>query len=72
MADISKCSGVGCKKKETCKRFTIVSDIIQSYFTEPPIQAKQKCDYWMPNGLTKESILKSKKRKISRGSNGKR
>lgn len=70
MPDISKCTGEGCKKKETCKRFTIPPSEIQSYYTHPPIQSRQRCDEYLSNGLTKEAVIK--KRKISRGSNGKR
>jgi hypothetical protein len=67
MSDITKCSGAGCKRKNICKRFTAPSCEMQSYFTECPIQPKQKCEYFMSNGLSKEDVLKAKKRKISRG-----
>jgi hypothetical protein len=68
MPDFSKCTGEGCKRKDICLRFTVAPSEMQSYFTEPPIQAKQKCPEFRSNGLSKEASLRLKKRKISKGS----
>jgi len=49
MADISKCSGVGCPKKEKCYRYTAPGSYYQSYFTYPPmevIKGKWSCGYF--------------------------
>lgn len=49
MADITKCSGLGCPHKESCYRYTAKADDLQSYFMEPPIK-DNKCDlYWGEN-----------------------
>lgn len=49
MADITKCSGLGCPHKETCYRYTATADTNQSYFVNPPIK-DNKCDlYWGEN-----------------------
>ena len=46
MADITKCNGTNCTKKDTCYRFLANSSAWQSYFSEPPIK-DGKCDhYW--------------------------
>ena len=48
MADITKCNGKGCDKREFCYRFTAIeSKYRQSYFVTPPINSKGECDeYW--------------------------
>lgn len=50
MADITKCSGKDCPKKETCYRFTAKDGVWQSYFTIVPSEMKLKiftCEfYW--------------------------
>jgi hypothetical protein len=54
MSDITKCKGVNCSIKETCKRFTSESGFIQSWFSESPIK-DGKCEmYW---GANQDSIL---------------
>lgn len=46
MADITKCSGEGCKKKESCYRFTATSSELQSVFTIPPVDKNGQCEYY--------------------------
>jgi hypothetical protein len=48
MADITKCSGKGCGKREFCYRYTAMDNKYrQSYFSTPPINSKGECDeYW--------------------------
>ena len=55
MADITKCVGTDCPKKESCYRFTApVTDFRQSWFCECPLK-DGKCDmYW---GANAESIF---------------
>ena len=54
MADISKCSGIGCSLKENCYRYTAVSsEFRQSYLASTPVEkdltGNDKCDYYWPN-----------------------
>jgi hypothetical protein len=64
MADITKCSGIGCPLKEKCYRFTAKADEYQAYFLEPPIK-DGVCDmYWgarVHNQHLEQSIYKVKK-----------
>jgi len=50
MADITMCSGKGCRVKDKCYRFTAnKNEFRQSYFTKPPINVKDNvliCDYF--------------------------
>ena len=48
MADICKCDGKGCDKREFCYRFTaMASKYRQSWFTDAPIKKDGTCDeYW--------------------------
>jgi len=49
MADITKCQGFGCLKKESCYRFTASASTYQSYFCEVPLveeDKKQTCEYY--------------------------
>lgn len=48
MADICKCDGKGCDKREFCYRFTAMADKYrQSYFVDAPIKKDGTCDeYW--------------------------
>lgn len=48
MADISKCTGKKCPKKDSCYRFKAVSNPHwQSYLMVPPIDDKGNCNmYW--------------------------
>ena len=48
MADITKCEGKGCSKREFCYRFTaMASKHRQSYFADSPIKKDGTCDeYW--------------------------
>ena len=49
MADITMCSGEGCKPKETCYRYkAIPNEYRQSYFTQPPI-VNNTCEYYLNN-----------------------
>lgn len=52
MADITKCSGEGCKIKETCYRFTAKSKPYrQSFFKSPPCDKGGKvCQKYWDNG----------------------
>lgn len=61
MADITMCSGVGCRVKDKCYRFTAnKSEFWQSYFTEPPLKVEDDvlvCDmFW---GENNDKIYKS-------------
>ena len=62
MADITKCSGVGCRVKDKCYRFTAKSSYRQSFFTKPPLKVENdilKCDmFW---GENSEKIYNSLK-----------
>lgn len=51
MADISKCPGTGCDKKDTCYRYTSKAGIWQSYFGTPPIN-NGRCEFYYPNEIT--------------------
>jgi len=48
MADITKCKGTNCPNKETCYRFTAISnEYRQSFFAEVPLKSDNTCDeYW--------------------------
>ena len=47
MADITKCSGIGCDLKDSCYRFTAnASEFRQAYFMNIPIKKNQTCDYY--------------------------
>ena len=48
MADISKCLGTDCPKKENCYRFTAPNSYLQSYFSKPPIKENGECEYYWP------------------------
>jgi hypothetical protein len=49
---ISKCSGEGCQRRETCYRYTANADgPWQSYFSAPPGCEDGICpDYWENEG----------------------
>ncbi len=55
MADITKCSGKGCERKEECFRFTANPSERQTYFATPPLK-EGKCDFFW--GEVRESIMK--------------
>ena len=48
MADITMCSGEGCKQKKKCYRFLAKPDKYQSFFSEPPFSNHTgKCtEFW--------------------------
>lgn len=50
MADISKCNGDGCPKKDNCYRYTAPSsEHWQAYFTLVPYNhTEKKCDVYWP------------------------
>ena len=53
MADISKCTGKGCKSKETCYRYTAKADEYwQSYsdFWREIKDDENKCSHYWYNG----------------------
>jgi hypothetical protein len=49
MADISMCSGKGCKQKERCYRFTATKGMMQSFFGTPPMETDTECEYFWDN-----------------------
>jgi hypothetical protein len=49
MADISKCNGYGCKKRDTCYRFTAPNSDYQSYFSIVPVARNGECGEYWPN-----------------------
>jgi len=57
MPDIAKCTGVGCRWKEKCFRFTSEANDYQAYFLKPPFK-KNKCDF-----ILKQKTNDTKKRK---------
>lgn len=46
MSDISMCSGIGCKLKESCHRFTAEKGMRQSFFSKPPILDGECLYHW--------------------------
>lgn len=44
MADIAKCSGVGCTKKETCYRYLAPESEMQSYMLPEVVESCEM--YW--------------------------
>ena len=48
MADITKCSGVGCPIKESCHRYTAPSGFLQSY-SDFKFDEEKGCDYFWNN-----------------------
>ena len=61
MADITMCSGKGCRVKDKCYRFTAKRcEYGQSYFFNPPLKVKNDilvCDYFW--GEESDRIYKS-------------
>jgi hypothetical protein len=57
MADITMCSGIGCKYSYSCYRYKATPDEFhQSYFLEPPIE-NDECGYyweWPPKAKVEE------------------
>jgi len=60
MADISKCPGKGCSKKNTCYRFLAKDDkFAQAYFATPPVGINGHCEYyWKHEERTKDESAK--------------
>ena len=58
MADITMCSGVGCRVKDKCYRFTAARcEWGQSYFFKPPLEVKDEvliCDHFWGEKPKKE------------------
>lgn len=54
--DITKCTGIGCDKRDKCNRFTAESGELQSWFANPPIDIEtQECEmFW---GCNAERIM---------------
>lgn len=47
MADITKCKGTNCNRKEQCYRYTAKeNEYRQSYFAIVPVNDVQDCDYF--------------------------
>lgn len=66
MADITKCKGTNCPKKEHCYRFTANDTMVgnksyQSYFVEVPLNLDGSCDeFWgSPKYRDKKNEIKS-------------
>lgn len=55
-ADITKCPGIGCDKKERCLRFTVPSGHWQSYFQPDVVD----CEYF----IDKDNYEDKDKRKL--------
>jgi hypothetical protein len=52
MADISMCSGIGCKIRNMCERFTAnPSKPLQSYITPPVKEDGRTCGMFRTNGI---------------------
>jgi len=56
MADISKCRGEGCPKKDRCYRYTAPSNMYRQSYMSPPRKEDGSCDEYWPNDL-KEYIV---------------
>jgi len=49
MVDITKCSGIHCKRRNKCYRFTVPAGEPQSWFARPPLDRKDgHCQYFWP------------------------
>lgn len=55
MADITKCKGVGCDKSTSCYRFVARAGMMQSYFTESPMESDGTCEYYWKLSRVTES-----------------
>jgi len=56
MGEITKCTGINCKVKESCNRFLDKpNEFRQSYFTKPPLDENGDCDMYC--GVSQESIF---------------
>ena len=68
MPDITKCSGLGCRVKDKCYRFTAKSSERQSFFFNPPLKVENnilKCDmFW---GENSQQIFNSIKEILDNG-----
>lgn len=51
MADIAKCDGMDCKKRENCFRFTSPSDLIQTYLVN---NKPDNCGFFWSNNKQTE------------------
>lgn len=49
MADITKCKGTDCPKREGCYRFTATEGERQSYFADVPYQSYGLCTWFWDN-----------------------
>lgn len=50
MADITMCSGEGCKRKASCYRHTAPQNQYrQSFFMSPPVEVDGSCKHYSPN-----------------------
>lgn len=55
MADITKCLGINCSKKESCYRYKAESSIHgQSWFFDSPLEEDGICSYYWPFKSKKE------------------
>jgi len=49
MADISKCTGKDCPKKESCYRFTATDNEYGQSYMGCPLKKDGTCDYYWNN-----------------------
>ena len=60
MADITKCHGDMCPKKDQCYRYTAVSsEYRQSYFVVPPLKSDGSCEHFWKD--ERHKILRKEK-----------
>ena len=59
MADITMCSGIGCDRRDTCKRFNAEKSTRQSWFLNPPVDIKtQECEmYWKEESINNIPVV---------------
>ena len=57
MSDMTKCTGIDCKLKDKCYRYTAENnDNKQSFFTKPPLDKLGDCEFFW--GLNQDHIYK--------------
>lgn len=57
MLDITKCEGIGCKKRGNCYRFTSEPERLQSYSAFYELMKDDECEYFWEdeNGSKRDS-----------------
>ena len=62
MADISKCNGKDCNRKESCLRYTIDGNSIwQSYIEWVETDYEEDCDYFIDNKVALNEDFKQRR-----------